>query len=712
MAESFRKTEDLDKYLDELYNSKRGAVPFYSNRADYNTNSKSYYDDLSRKAHLFEILAHRIWEYDEELAKRFEEWDKLIESFPEDVKKLLEKWLEDGTLSDIINKEIFKDLNDLIEALSVRMDTAEEEIEFLKRMDYKTRKAVYQRYAMDLALGNDDTPLFPGSNRANQGLGYVKHEGKEYLFTRSRVSGNGWEEGELSRISMFEFTDNGLAVQPTQVSKELRIGHQGIEAYIEEDGSIYLITSVYNNKGYAKIKWNGDKTCQEDVKEFVVIKPDDTPNDRLSIFNHLTPGCDVNGEYVVMACATTFDSPLRYALVYRRNDIECATDYTTVMPLNIFKLTPAPYNNGNVVQDVTVDDNHIYVLTGYNQYSDPIIVSTYGFNGELVAYTKTDLSKNKYTQEDFIGKEIKIEPEGLTIRGKQMLVQCINNERVECCMENHKYVYELYRYRKDRECEPVDSGFQDIEPPSNIHLHSNTNDISLAKGDALQISYYDFPTRKFSDVINYTQQHLLSIYDNRTGASNDQHMVLAGYYKDDEQYAIIRGDTNNAKGGGIDLGTVNNEEGSYVKINAFSKAGTKHGLILAGESGNFRPTLDGVQSLGSAGFKWSELYVNNTMATSDKNLKRNIKDIGFGVDFINKLRPVEYELLNNPEKHYGIIAQELDKTAQDLGIKFDGCKKVKTEQGKEVYVMNYTDLIAPLIKSVQELTAEVNKLKG
>lgn len=95
----------------------RQSVPFYSDSADYNTNSKSYYDDLARKNKLIEILAKRIWEYDEELAKRFEEWDKNLEEFPEDVEKLLIEWLKDGTLDDIINKNIFKDLNTKIDGI-------------------------------------------------------------------------------------------------------------------------------------------------------------------------------------------------------------------------------------------------------------------------------------------------------------------------------------------------------------------------------------------------------------------------------------------------------------------------------------------------------------------------------------------------------------------------------------------------------------------
>jgi len=108
----------FDEYLDQ-HNVRRDRqrYPFYTDNADYNTNSKSYYDDLARKNKLIEILSKRIWEYDEELAKRFEEWDKNLEEFPEDVENLLIEWMEDGTLDEIINDNIFNNLNDKIDAI-------------------------------------------------------------------------------------------------------------------------------------------------------------------------------------------------------------------------------------------------------------------------------------------------------------------------------------------------------------------------------------------------------------------------------------------------------------------------------------------------------------------------------------------------------------------------------------------------------------------
>lgn len=115
--DSFKPLGNIEGFLDNVYRGKKSYSPFYSDEADYNTNAKSYYDDLSRKAKLIEILAHRIWEYDEELQKRFAEWDKLMAQFPLIAEQLFREWLRNGTIESIIRDELesFKDeVRDLI----------------------------------------------------------------------------------------------------------------------------------------------------------------------------------------------------------------------------------------------------------------------------------------------------------------------------------------------------------------------------------------------------------------------------------------------------------------------------------------------------------------------------------------------------------------------------------------------------------------------
>ena len=133
-------------------------------------------------------------------------------------------------------------------------------------------------------------------------------------------------------------------------------------------------------------------------------------------------------------------------------------------------------------------------------------------------------------------------------------------------------------------------------------------------------------------------------------------------------------------------------------------------------------------------------------ATSDCRSKRNIKDLPYGLNFINLLRPVSYKwkpqadkldkngnLIAKGEKNhihqrtnFGLLGQQVKGALKKLGLNYNdfagysdkeeehgpsGWKPSYTEENKTVSLA-YDDFIAPLIKSVQELSAEVQALKN
>jgi hypothetical protein len=144
---------------------------------------------------------------------------------------------------------------------------------------------------------------------------------------------------------------------------------------------------------------------------------------------------------------------------------------------------------------------------------------------------------------------------------------------------------------------------------------------------------------------------------------------------------------------------------------------------------------------------------------SDLRDKTNVRDSLLGLTFIEKLRPVDYrwnyrsdyeeneevekmvdEIVVDPvtnervtkpvlkkvlEKvirvndgskarnrfHHGLIAQEVKQVLNDCNIDFDGFQDHALSGGKDVLSIGYSELIAPLIKSVQELSARVKELE-
>ena len=153
-------------------------------------------------------------------------------------------------------------------------------------------------------------------------------------------------------------------------------------------------------------------------------------------------------------------------------------------------------------------------------------------------------------------------------------------------------------------------------------------------------------------------------------------------------------------------------------------------------------------------------YVYNTVnSRSDLRDKTEVRDTVLGLDFINELRPVDYKWDMRedyrPEKpidleldateeekdahkilmdewlesckvenlnhdgthtrtryHHGLIAQEVQDIIEASGVDFGGFQDHKVNGGGDVLSLGYTELIAPMIKAIQELTARINVLEG
>lgn len=118
----------------------------------------------------------------------------------------------------------------------------------------------------------------------------------------------------------------------------------------------------------------------------------------------------------------------------------------------------------------------------------------------------------------------------------------------------------------------------------------------------------------------------------------------------------------------------------------------------------------------------------NWTAYSDARIKNSIQENVPGLTFINALRPVTYhfditkqnQLMGitdtaNWQGKYdiekiqftGFIAQEVEAAAKKIGYDFSGVDKTGNLLG-----LRYSEFVMPLVKSVQELSAENNELKN
>ncbi|MCP9283672.1 tail fiber domain-containing protein [Bacillus safensis] len=96
---------------------------------------------------------------------------------------------------------------------------------------------------------------------------------------------------------------------------------------------------------------------------------------------------------------------------------------------------------------------------------------------------------------------------------------------------------------------------------------------------------------------------------------------------------------------------------------------------------------------------------------SDMRDKTSIRSTQLGLDFVNKLKPVDYKYISGQSDryHHGVIAQDIEKLK---GYEFGGLDNSAINGGNDVYTVAYTEFIAPLIKAVQELSKKVEELEA
>ena len=137
-----------------------------------------------------------------------------------------------------------------------------------------------------------------------------------------------------------------------------------------------------------------------------------------------------------------------------------------------------------------------------------------------------------------------------------------------------------------------------------------------------------------------------------------------------------------------------------------------------------------------------DIYTHDgAVETSDERLKENIVETPLGLDFINSLNPVAYkwkdtdevkqtytvkETREGPEHeaeqiypavtysrmHHGLIAQQVETAIEAAGLTSNDFAGFCYEEERDEYRLRYSQFIAPLIKSVQELTARVAELEA
>lgn len=176
----------------------------------------------------------------------------------------------------------------------------------------------------------------------------------------------------------------------------------------------------------------------------------------------------------------------------------------------------------------------------------------------------------------------------------------------------------------------------------------------------------------------------------------------------------------------------------------FVKLTTLENQVLQAEgesilNGTVRVEDDNVYDLGDPSNRWDDVYATNTtIQTSDRNDKTDISGSDLGLDFINDLRPVKYKWISGSRYHYGLVAQEVSESLASSSIHTDdfagyieneiwesgshewtigkineyGWDTGSFTYSRQSLGLRYAEMISPMIKAIQELSAKVVQLEN
>ena len=177
-------------------------------------------------------------------------------------------------------------------------------------------------------------------------------------------------------------------------------------------------------------------------------------------------------------------------------------------------------------------------------------------------------------------------------------------------------------------------------------------------------------------------------------------------------------------------GTTSDESRYTLKLTYDTISDVTYGYLMPGYNTNGGTSYT---NLGGANHKWRNVYATNgTIATSDRNLKRDIKYLSDKyLNLFDLLQPVSYKMIEGDRTHIGFIAQDVEDAMNTVGLSaedFAGlCKDIKyikNEDGDEtplindsgeyeyLYSLRYSEFIPIAIAKIKQLEKEIKELKG
>jgi hypothetical protein len=151
---------------------------------------------------------------------------------------------------------------------------------------------------------------------------------------------------------------------------------------------------------------------------------------------------------------------------------------------------------------------------------------------------------------------------------------------------------------------------------------------------------------------------------------------------------------------------------------------TAGGVIIYGGSGAGSAVLEIRETYVNC-FQNLDMKTNAINNISDSRHKNSIEPLSIGLDFINSLNPVSFkyndtvqetENIEHSRRHTGFIAQEVEMAVISSGETLQTVDMVDNDflldnTAEDIYKIRHAAFISPMVKAIQELSAQVSALK-
>ena len=260
---------------------------------------------------------------------------------------------------------------------------------------------------------------------------------------------------------------------------------------------------------------------------------------------------------------------------------------------------------------------------------------------------------------------------------------------------------------------------------------SGTNSVAVGEGTMGGITGGDYNTVVGNQAMG------------QPGSSRDvSHNTVMGYGA--LRYSNRHGDGNNVAIGSEAADTLTDGYNNVIigaAADASGGSGVNQVVIgygAVGQGNNYHVIGNGSTTRLYAGDDAGGTFYGAGQSWSDSRIKTNVKDIGLGLDFINKLEPIQYT--KKQPKDYddslksklypsgserivreieeteierirpGFIAQDVLKTLEEFNFSTNN-SMVQIDEDTTEHSMDYQSMVVPLVKAVQELSSEIENIK-